>query len=1583
MFGTAASIAQTPDIVIPSRHTKEVTTCVFSPDNKVYATGSRDHTVKLWQTGTGELLRTFSFHRSDISQLFFSVDSHALFTMASDDTLAGLWDIYTGCLIKQIPCKKSNYYRSFCISPLNDQYAVLRDEHHLQVYSLANGSVIYDEQNDSERILSVNFSTVKDWLVLGRCTKENKGFVQVLSTRTWKVQYNIDNEDVFAQPKYDVMPYDNNIFYTLASNYIKTYSLNSENQTDSIAFEFSSNPELFFPKGKFCITDYGTVKAVYNIVSHKFSYKKNLKTAWDDVVNDTTYRMCNSGNYYIKFARNTEPMIFDAHTDKYISAIRCMGYKSNDGLCSYGLPYFKSDYDDKCLIAFPFKAGEDTTIYIHDLISGEPVISYHPGMNVTNAYFSPYARHTAVLTDDNGNALYISAGDSLSSDITFSKLPAVYEMRFDTGDKARLYISYSKERWRKPELTKIPGSYWSDQFIYNIATGELSIAKSKLARYSSIDYSFHIHNEDTLINILRGLNYYSAGSSPFITPDGSSLFFTTLTDQNISPIYPYLAKYNTISGQTETYSFPANITPWPEEPFRLLGRNSAFAIRYSDTFYFWKDHQEAYAYKISGRNLITTASGKYFTLMAYNSFGSQSYQQIFLPSSGTSLLSLAGKDFFKSYQYDLNNIVSANGKYFCLADATGAEIISADDFSKVYAKHFSDEPADYFTPQLLSNTGRYLVYSLGNYRKKVVIYDLKKDTAIASNQPDDYADISASVMFSQDDSYILLTNHSNNVAFFSLKSFAFIKELKFQESISGIHLIDNAVFVLTNSIEEKNKTTVIYRMTVRNENLLVDTLSSDNYFNGDNFKADNAGHLLCWDKQDLIIGDFGSGAIKSGKHPLKKSIVYWNKNATKAFLINSNHTAYLYDTTKKFTVDSMAISDTFKFYRLSQDNYMVCNDGSNIISTVHDSKRSFNIYSFDTFSKVINVVLPYSIGEISPIGQSPYLLAICRNSSVYKISIVTGKVVEEWNGHVMPIHTVAFSDDNRWLLSGDIKGDIFRWDLDKMKKDFSYNSLGRAVTDISISEDQKKFLTGAEDNSVAFWSVNNRSPLHTFYGHAASVNKVQLNSDATLAASADIEGAVKLWDLRNKKLLVTFVNFGHDEFITITPDNYFRASKNITQHIGYTAGISHIAFRQLDVKYNRPDKVLEAIGNADTLLINAYRMAYYKRIHKLKIDTNAFHEGITIPEVTFVNRDEIEKQPNKTSERLQLHIIAKDSADNLDRYNIYVNGSPIYGIDGVVAGKKDKHTIDENVTITLSKGRNMIEASVTNSNGIENYRIPLVFNFIPKDTVKEKLYFIGIGINHFADSSHDLHYCAQDIQDIADGLRTQYSGNIEVYTLFDEHVSADSILAMKKKLLHTTVNDKVIIAYSGHGLLSRSYDYYLSTYNINFGKPEEGGLPYDALESLLDSIPARQKLLLIDACNSGEVDKEELNHMKQTEGNAIAMADKRGLKIFTPDSVRLGMKNSFELMQNLFVNVGKNTGATVIAAAGGIQAAQERNEWGHGAFTYSILQYMQQHRHATVSELKNYVNNRVPELTNGLQQPVARQENIEYDWEMW
>ncbi|MCX6210305.1 MAG: caspase family protein, partial [Bacteroidetes bacterium] len=194
--------------------------------------------------------------------------------------------------------------------------------------------------------------------------------------------------------------------------------------------------------------------------------------------------------------------------------------------------------------------------------------------------------------------------------------------------------------------------------------------------------------------------------------------------------------------------------------------------------------------------------------------------------------------------------------------------------------------------------------------------------------------------------------------------------------------------------------------------------------------------------------------------------------------------------------------------------------------------------------------------------------------------------------------------------------------------------------------------------------------------------------------------------------------------------------------------------------------------------------------------------------------------------------------------------------------------------------------------------------------------------------------------------------------------------------------------YSGHGMLSKNYDYYLSTFNVNFDKPEENGLAYDELENLLDSIPARQKLMLIDACHSGEVDKEELQKLQAIATSMDSTSNKsintKGIKLFVDSSHKtIGIKNSFELMQNLFVNVGKGTGATIISAAAGTQFAQERGDLKNGVFTYSILELFEKNKTITVSELKKYVNQRVAEITKGAQQPTSRTETLQNDWRVW
>ncbi len=250
----------------------------------------------------------------------------------------------------------------------------------------------------------------------------------------------------------------------------------------------------------------------------------------------------------------------------------------------------------------------------------------------------------------------------------------------------------------------------------------------------------------------------------------------------------------------------------------------------------------------------------------------------------------------------------------------------------------------------------------------------------------------------------------------------------------------------------------------------------------------------------------------------------------------------------------------------------------------------------------------------------------------------------------------------------------------------------------------------------------------------------------------------------------------------------------------------------------------------------------------------------------------------------------------------------------------------------------------------------------------------------FSDERYNLRYSSKDIRDLCFKLKEKFGTNISIDTLFNENVTLNNVKALKQKLQNTNVNDQVIVSYSGHGLLSGDYDYYLSTYSINFEKPEENGLPYDELEHLLDSIPARQKLLLIDACHSGEVDKDELLAINKS---AITEGLKGAQVIEYPHQEQLGLKNSFELMQSLFVNVAKNTGTIIISAAAGNQFALESGKWNNGVFTYSILEALDKYPTIKISELKKLVGQRVEELTNGLQKPTFRNETIEVDWEVW
>ena len=84
-----------PDII---GHSDRVFCCSYSPDGKKIATTSEDKTVKLYDSISGNCLKTLEGHSNSVNSCSYSPDGRNIAT-ASSDRKVKIWDTKTGnCL---------------------------------------------------------------------------------------------------------------------------------------------------------------------------------------------------------------------------------------------------------------------------------------------------------------------------------------------------------------------------------------------------------------------------------------------------------------------------------------------------------------------------------------------------------------------------------------------------------------------------------------------------------------------------------------------------------------------------------------------------------------------------------------------------------------------------------------------------------------------------------------------------------------------------------------------------------------------------------------------------------------------------------------------------------------------------------------------------------------------------------------------------------------------------------------------------------------------------------------------------------------------------------------------------------------------------------------------------------------------------------------------------------------------------------------------------------------------------------------------------------------------------------------------
>lgn len=82
-------------------HTDNVRSVAFSPDGKILASASADHTIRLWEIESGETLRTLIGHRDEVNDIAFSPNGKYL-ASCSDDSTVRIWSVEEGETLHQL-----------------------------------------------------------------------------------------------------------------------------------------------------------------------------------------------------------------------------------------------------------------------------------------------------------------------------------------------------------------------------------------------------------------------------------------------------------------------------------------------------------------------------------------------------------------------------------------------------------------------------------------------------------------------------------------------------------------------------------------------------------------------------------------------------------------------------------------------------------------------------------------------------------------------------------------------------------------------------------------------------------------------------------------------------------------------------------------------------------------------------------------------------------------------------------------------------------------------------------------------------------------------------------------------------------------------------------------------------------------------------------------------------------------------------------------------------------------------------------------------------------------------------------------
>ena len=167
------------------------------------------------------------------------------------------------------------------------------------------------------------------------------------------------------------------------------------------------------------------------------------------------------------------------------------------------------------------------------------------------------------------------------------------------------------------------------------------------------------------------------------------------------------------------------------------------------------------------------------------------------------------------------------------------------------------------------------------------------------------------------------------------------------------------------------------------------------------------------------------------------------------------------------------------------------------------------------------------------------------------------------SGHTLPIYSLAFSPDGRWLASGSLDRTAKLWDLPSGREVRTFNS-DLQFTCVAFSPDGRRLALGATNglplaqaksitSALMLWDSAAPNEMRSLVGHEGQLFFLTFSPDGSLIASTDGAKTIQLWDatsgqivkqFRHNWVLSKLLGGSAGSSLAFTPDGRFLASRS-------------------------------------------------------------------------------------------------------------------------------------------------------------------------------------------------------------------------------------------------------------------------------------------------------------------------------------------------------------------------------------------------------------------------------------------------------